>query len=189
MPRRKVAVAHRAVVVARCGTLCAEVMMNHSGHRGPWRAVVVVVVGLALSVGACTKKSSDEEQIRAALHEGAAALNASDSARAAEILSEAYVDANGRKRDQMKKLAFQLLRRERLLVSLADVSTTIDGDDAAAVVTALVLASPPEVMTIADLVPENAKSLHLDIRLKRAEGSWKVTAIDGDGDSMGAATF
>jgi hypothetical protein len=143
-------------------------------------AVVLVVAALAL-LGSCSKKESPEQQIRALLDEGAAGLNANDGKRAVDTLDETYLDGAGRKRDQMKQLAFFLMQRERVLVAMPEVSISVDGDNATALVTALALASPPQVMTVADLVPTNAKTMHLEVKLHATDGKWKVTSIRGDG--------
>ncbi|MDP2343584.1 MAG: hypothetical protein Q8O67_21675 [Deltaproteobacteria bacterium] len=141
---------------------------------------VVVVVALILGTLGC-KKEPAEQQIRALLEEGAAGINANDSGRALGVLDDTYLDGAGRKRDQMKQLAFIVMKRERVLVAMPEIAITVDGDDATALVTALTLLSPPEVMTVADLVPTNTNTMRVEVKLHATGGKWKITGIRGDG--------
>ena len=146
-------------------------------RRATW---LVCVAALVLGV-ACKKDVTAQEKIRVLLEESATALNQRDSKPALALLDDSFVDGAGRKRDQFKQFAMVAMMRDRVLVGLRDVSIAVDGDNATATLTALVLMSPPEVMTVADLVPTNATSLSVQLKLHASGGKWSITSAHGDG--------
>ncbi len=141
------------------------------------RALCLVVASLAL--GGCHKHESPEEQIRKVLDDGAAALEARDAKKAAEVLSDAYKDDAGRDKQKVKGLAFFALQQGPVLVSLQKVDIKVDGDHAAVALKVLAVQGNPTLKTAADLLPSNARAFDLTLSLAHEDDGWRVTAIDG----------
>ena len=140
-------------------------------------ALAGVLAG-ALAVG-CAKKESPEVLIRKALDDGAAALEARDSDKAAQVLSDSYKDDRKRTKKQLKQLAFFALQQGPLLVSMQNVDIKVDGDQAHATLKVLAVQGSAELKTAKDLLPQNARAFDLDVALAKQDGAWKVTARNG----------
>src|SRR5687767_15863786 len=89
------------------------------------------IVSFAFALVACSPKETPEQQIRKVLDEGAAALEARDSDRAAKTLSDSYKDTAGRDKQKLKGLAFFALQQGPVLVSMQTVDIQLDGKDKA----------------------------------------------------------
>ena len=139
------------------------------------RLVLASLVMLSL---ACAKKETPEAQIRKVLDEGAAALEAQDAPRAAEVLSDAYKDGSGRTKDKLKGLAFFALQQGPVLVSMQTVDIQVDGQTAAVTMKVLAIQGSPVLKTAKDLLPTNARSFDLKLTMVK-EGDWKVATLDG----------
>jgi hypothetical protein len=143
-------------------------------------ALRVLFLALGLLGASCAKKATEEDQVRKVIDEGVAALEARDSARAAETLAEDYSDARGRTRDKLKRIAFFVLQQGPVLVRLSDVQIKVEGKSATATIKALAMQGSGELKTAADLLPTNARAFDLTLRFSKESGDWLVTALDGD---------
>jgi hypothetical protein len=132
-----------------------------------------------LAVASCTAKETPEARIKKVLDEGAAALEARDPARAAEVLSESYQDSAGRTKDKLKGLAFFALQQGPVLVSMQTVDIKVDGARAAVTMKVLAIQGSPELKAARDLLPTNARSFDLTLTMANDGGDWRVAAIDG----------
>lgn len=139
------------------------------------------LVALAVfSIAACSPKETPEQEIRKVLDEGAAALEARDSDRAAKTLSETYKDSSGRDKQKLKGLAFFALQQGPVLVSMQAVDTQLDGKDKANVsMKVLAIQGSATLKSAKDLLPTNARSFDLKIAMVREDGDWKVASIEG----------
>lgn len=143
----------------------------------------VFLVWLCVAVmSACAQERSPEQQIADLLTEGARALEAQSVADAAALLDDGYRDERGRDKRAMKQLAFYLLRQGPLSLALTGTEISVERGGVAATVTTRVSVlqtdSAPE--RVGDLLPRG-RSVEVSLRLSRQSGSWRVTAIDGDG--------
>lgn len=157
---------------------CVEHLRAGRLRWGQGRAAVAIAV---LLLAGCTEKLSDEEQIRRVLDQGVAHLEAGDSASAADLLSERYLDSTRRDRTTMKRIAFFILRRGPVRIALKDVVIDVEGNKATARFVAWGLQGAAEINTLSDVLPTGARQMQLDVKLAREDDDWRVTAIDGDG--------
>lgn len=142
------------------------------------RMLLLATLGLALS--SCSPKETPEQQIRKVLDEGAAALEARDSDRAAKTLSDAYKDSAGRDKSKLKGLTFFALQQGPVLVSMQTVDIQLDGKEKANVsMKVLAIQGSATLVTAKDLLPTNARSFDLKIAMAREGSEWKVASIDG----------
>lgn len=133
----------------------------------------------ALALAACSPKETPEQQIRKVLDEGAAALEARDSDRAAKTLSDAYKDSAGRDKSKLKGLTFFALQQGPVLVSMQTVDIQLDGKEKANVsMKVLAIQGSATLKSAKDLLPTNARSFDLKIAMVK-EGEWKVASIEG----------
>jgi hypothetical protein len=144
------------------------------------RVVVGALALLALLLGACRAKETDEARIRKVLDEGAAALEARDTARAADTLAPDYRDPRGRTRDQLERMAFFVLQQGPVLVRLGEVKVEVTGAKATAAVHGLAVQGSGQLKSAADLLPTNSEALDLTVHLAKHGSEWKVTSIEGD---------
>lgn len=147
-------------------------------------ALFVVVVTLA----ACTREVSAEEQIKARLAEGVKALEEKDVKRAGALLAEGYKDSNGRDHRQMKALAFFVLRSGPVRISLSDEQIEVEesGTRAKASMKVTALQTTGAPTTVGDLMPRG-RAVPVQLDLVKSDDEWLITAIEGDG--MGASDF
>ncbi len=155
----------------------------------PCRAHVVALSSLMLlfSLG-CSDKRSPEQQIEALLEQGVKALEDKDIKAAGELLADSYRDSNGRDQRQMKGIAFLVLRRGPVHLSLSDKKIELDASGTNATVsmkvTALQTAGAPQ--TVGDLMPRG-RAIDVQVHVVKEGDDWRVTAIEGDG--MGSSDF
>lgn len=143
------------------------------------RTFLVAAVAV-LSISACSPKETPEQQIRKVLDEGAAALEARDSDRAAETLSDSYKDSAGRDKSKLKGLTFFALQQGPVLVSMQTVDIQLDGKDKANVsMKVLAIQGSATLKTAKDLLPTNARSFDLKIAMAKEGSDWRVASIDG----------
>jgi hypothetical protein len=139
-----------------------------------------VAIALALTAPGC-RRQTPEAAIRALLDDAVAALAARDVTRAARHLSPAYKDTLGRTGQQLRGLAFWVLRRGPVTVILRDTKILVDGETATVTTVAHAFQGRTQIDRLADLVPQGAERFELTIHLAREDGTWKVRALDGDG--------
>lgn len=147
-------------------------------------AALLVALPVAALLAACAgDKKTPEEQVRATLDEGVAALEDNDLAKAGDLLDESYRDRAGRDRRAMKAIAFYLLRQGPVRFNLSGVETQLAPDGESATVRAKVVAvqGNARIESARDLAPRGARSVDVVVKLIRDGDEWRVTSIDGDG--------
>jgi hypothetical protein len=146
-------------------------------YSGTMRILLIATLALA---AACSPKETPEQQIRKVLDEGAAALEARDSDRAAKSLSDAYKDSAGRDKQKLKALTFFALQQGPVLVSMQTVDIQLDGKEKANVsMKVLAIQGSATLKSAKDLLPTNARSFDLTIAMAKEGSEWKVASIDG----------
>lgn len=141
---------------------------------------VVTFLVLALGGGAV----SAEDQIRAVLTDGVAALEAQNVGAAGDLLHEDYKDNGGRTKSALKGISFMALRRGPVLIGLTTVDITVPepkakATTATAVVQGVVLQGTPGLEVAKDLLPTRGRAFDVTVRFARVDDEWQVTAIDG----------
>jgi hypothetical protein len=145
----------------------------------PGLVVVLLAAAGAMATSGCTRETP-EAAIRRILDDGCDALQARDVARAVRHLSPDYRDKLSRTNQQMRGLAFWVLRRGPVTVFLRDTKIEVKGDAATVTTTAHAFLGRTEINRLADLVPQGAQRFELTVGFALERGSWKVRAIDGD---------
>jgi hypothetical protein len=177
---------HQAIVAGRPAPHKARptTPKRESWDTGPMKwfwlgtSAMALVVGLAVFWPA--QALSPEDQIRALLNEGVAALEAQDVAGAADLLHDDYKDGGGRTKSALKGVTFMALRRGPVFIGLTKVDIAVDGARATADVEGVALQGQPEVKVARDLLPERGRAFDVTVALTRVDDdTWRVTAIDG----------
>lgn len=143
-------------------------------------SAMAIVLFLTLIFG--KKQVSPEDQIKALLQEGVAALEAQDVGRAAVLLHDDYKDQAGRTKSALKGVSFMAVRRGPIFIAFSDVNVTVPpaGTSASAAITGFVLQGQPEVKVARDLIPQRGRAFDVTVALTRVDDeTWRVTAIDG----------
>jgi len=135
--------------------------------RHPLAAIVLALAALA-AAPAC-RRETPEAAIRRVLDDGCEALQARDVARAVRHLSPDYRDKLSRTNQQMRGLAFWVLRRG-----------PVKGDSATVTTVAHCFLGREHIDRLSDLVPQGAQRFELTLRFAREGGDWKLRALDGD---------
>jgi ketosteroid isomerase-like protein len=142
-----------------------------------------VVLGLVVAVVAAApacRRETPEAAIRRVMDDGCDALQARDVSRAVRHLSPEYKDKLSRTGQQMRGLAFWVLRRGPVTVILRETKIEVAGETATVTTVAHCFLGRENIDRLADLVPQGAQRFELTIRFAREGGDWKVRAIDGD---------
>ncbi len=130
---------------------------------------------LALTLVACSWFStSDEDQVRRAISEIAAAAGEPDLGDVLGGISESYRDDDGLSKDNLRGFLFNEFRRRgpiRTVLSPIHVALSEDGQSATARFEAVVAVG----VTLTDPMPEDAEVFRFEVDLKREEGDWRVT--------------
>jgi hypothetical protein len=135
-----------------------------------------------VSVGtppAC-KRETPEAAVRRVIDDACAALQERDVARAVRHLSRDYKDKLSRTNQQMRGLAFWVLRRGPVTVFLRETKIQVDGETATVTTEAHTFLGHTEINRLGDLIPQGAQKFDLTIKFAREGGDWKVRALDGD---------
>lgn len=154
-------------------------------HRAHVGALFCALLLFALG---CSEKRTPEQQIEALLEQGVKALEDKDIKAAGALLADSYKDSNGRDQRQLKGIAFLVLRRGPVHLSLSDKKIELDASGQRAIVsmkvTALQTAGAPQ--TVGDLMPRG-RAVDVQLHVVKEGDEWRVTAIEGDG--MGSSDF
>ena len=143
-------------------------------------AILVALVAALVATAPACKRETPEAAIRRVLDDGCDALQARDVARAVGHLSPGYKDKLARTNQQMRGLAFWVLRRGPVTVFLRDTKIEVEGETATVTTVAHCFLGRTEIKRLGDLIPQGAQRFELTLRLAREKGDWKVRAIDGD---------
>ncbi len=143
-------------------------------------AAAVVVVAVAV-VALRPSVQSPEEQIKAVIRAGQAALEAADTKGALATLDEDYSDSGGRKKGAMKGIAFLALRRGPVLIAISDIKVDVEAgaSTATAVVTGVALQGSATVAEAKDLLPKRGRAFEATLSFKKRGDDWLVTSIEG----------
>ena len=145
----------------------------------PLPALVLALAAVSAAAPGC-KHETPEAAIRRVLDDGCDALQQRDVARAAHHLSPGYKDKLSRTNQQMRGLAFWVLRRGPVTVFLRDTKIEVEGETATVTTVAHCFLGRENIYRLSDLVPQGAQRFELTLKLAREKGDWKVRAIDGD---------
>lgn len=134
----------------------------------------------------CTRTVSPEEQIRARLQDGVTALEENRLADAVAVLHRDYLDGTGRDRKTLRAIGFWILRQGplRLRSDVTDVQVAADGKTAQLAVHVTGVQGAARIEQLSDLMPQGARQLSLNIAWREDDGTWWITAVEGDGFSL-----
>ena len=148
-------------------------------HRARLFLLLAIVLLAAATTPAC-KRETPEAAIRRILDDGYDALQARDVARAVHHLAPDYKDKLSRTNQQMRGLAFWVLRRGPVTVFLRETKIEVEGEAATVTTEAHTFLGRTEINRLGDLIPQGAQKFDLTIKFAREGGDWKVRAIDGN---------
>ncbi len=100
--------------------------------------------------------------------------------RAVRHLSPDYKDKLSRTNQQMRGLAFWVLRRGPVTVFLRDTKIAVEGETATVTTVAHCFLGREHIDRLSDLIPQGAQRFELTLRFAREGGDWKLRALDGD---------
>ncbi len=133
------------------------------------------VLGLAFLLAACTDPGTPEERIRALVADAARAASAKDLGTLVDLVSASYADAQGNRRDDVKRiLALHVLRAGSLHAFAATREVALDDPGHARAVVFAALARVP-IHDLRDLAALDADVWRFDLRLAREGDEWRVT--------------
>jgi hypothetical protein len=134
-----------------------------------------LLLGIAVLAVACAEPGSPEERIRAMVARAAEAASAKDLGALVELVSPAYSDADGNRRDDVKRLlAFHVLRAGSLHALAATREVAVDDPARAQAVVFAALARVP-IHDFRDLAALDADVWRFDLSLALERGEWRVT--------------
>jgi len=128
----------------------------------------------------CEKKLTPEEEIRALINRGVAALEANQLSQVVELLAKEYLDSGGRDYKKMKSLAFIVLRRGPVMVFLSDVSIDVNGVSGTVQLKATAIQGQKKITALKDVIPQKARKMDLTIQVLKNGNDWEIMAMDGD---------
>ncbi len=130
--------------------------------------------GLAALAIACSEPGSPEERIRAVVARAAAAASAKDLGALVDLVSASYADADGNRRDDVKRLlAFHVLRAGSLSAVAATGEVVVRDPERAQAVAFAALARVP-IHDFRDLAALDADVWRFDLDLALEQGEWRV---------------
>lgn len=138
-------------------------------------AIAVVIFGLfaAWMVFRSRPPPSDEDLIRAAIHDLGRLAERHDVSGIIEHVSERYRGEAGDRQELKGYLAAYLMRADWVGVMEAKVAVEVKGDRATSSFTALLLRSP--AASLADVHPEGLAGSHLiEAEWVKEEAGWKI---------------
>lgn len=138
---------------------------------------VGAVLALCLAVVvACSKKESPEARVRATIAEAVQAAEANDSAGVLAIVSQRYVDADGRDRRAVEGLLrLYLLRHRPLHIYTRVPSVTFVRDDRAEAVVYAAMAGT-RIDAPAELARLSASLYRFDLTFELEQDDWRLRA-------------
>ncbi len=137
-------------------------------------AVVLVVGAAAFFVARALRPPSDEEQIRAMIHDAARAADEKRIADVVQGLSERFDAAGVDKRGAKQIVALHVLRGTWVSVLVAGEKIAVERERARAVAD-VVLSRSGKGKSLSEILPEAASIYRFDLRLVKESGEWRVT--------------
>ncbi len=150
-------------------------------------SVSTVLLLLSSGLSACTRRQTDEEQIRAIFVDAARAAEERKAGDVVRRLSEAFEGEGLDKRGVKQLVAFHLLQGSWVAITITGDDVRVEGDAAAAAVDVAMVRSG-KGRALAELLPENATVYRLGARLRRTAEGWTVTTATWRPISLEEAT-
>jgi hypothetical protein len=132
-------------------------------------------LALLVLLPACSRKQSDEEQIRTLV---TSAVHAAEEKRVGDVMdvvSERFAGEGLDKRGVKQLVAFHVLRESWVALTVSGDQVAVQGDAATATVDVVMIRSGPG-RKLAELLPHQASVHRFDLKLNREDGDWKVTS-------------
>jgi hypothetical protein len=140
------------------------------------RLALLSIALIAVVAASCSK--TEEERVRAVVRKAVAAGNEKDSGGVVEDAAPGFVGPRGMPVDDCRRILLGYFMREGWIRAFEkDISVTIDGDKATAVLDAI-LARGNEVKKLEDVIPTNAQRFVFTLELTKIDGDWKFTRAD-----------
>jgi hypothetical protein len=136
---------------------------------------VVIAAGAVAMSPACSRKPSDEEQIRSLFVDAA---HAAEEKRVGDVVRAVADDFAGEgldKRGVKQLVAFHLLRGSWVGVTISGDAITVEGDTARAVVDVVMVRSG-KGRALTELLPEQATVHRFSLKLRRESEGWRATS-------------
>lgn len=143
-------------------------------------------LALLVLLPACSRKQSDEEQLRSLV---TAAVHAAEEKRVGDVMeavSERFAGEGLDKRGVKQLVAFHVLRESWVALTVSGDHVAVRGDAATATVDVVMIRSGPG-RSLAELLPHQASVYRFDLKLNREDGDWKVTSAKWRPISLEAA--
>jgi hypothetical protein len=132
------------------------------------------LLGVGALLVSCSEPGSPEERIRALVAEAVSAASAKDLGALVDLVSPSYADAQGNRRDDVKRiLAFHVLRAGSLHAFAATREVAVEDPKRARAVVLAALARVP-IHDLRDLAALDADVWRFDLALVLEDGEWRV---------------
>jgi hypothetical protein len=138
---------------------------------------------VALTLVGCKERVSPEEEIQRMLDEGVSLLEKGDISGAGDLISDDYMDKSGRDKKTLKRIAFFMMRAQKVSFFLRETEIVMADDLRTAEVKTKVIvgARRADITSLTDALPSGVRKLPITLRVAKLDGDWRVVAIEGDG--------
>lgn len=141
------------------------------------RAILTAVLfaAAAILLSACSRKPSDEEQIRTLFTDAAQAAEEKRVSDVVRAIADDFAGEGLDRRGVKQLVAFHLLRGSWVGVTVSGDAIAVDGDSARAVVDVVMVRSG-KGKALTEVLPEQATVHRFSVKLKREADGWRVTS-------------
>jgi hypothetical protein len=139
------------------------------------KGLFVAIAAAAVALPACSRKQSDEEQIRSLFVDAARAAEEKRPGDVVRAVADDFVGEGLDKRGVKQLVALHLLRGSWVGVTISGDAIIVRGDTARAVVDVVMVRSG-KGRALAELLPEQATVHRFSLELRKESEGWRATS-------------
>lgn len=144
----------------------------------------VLVLGLALALGAC-RKDTEEQKVLRVIDEGVAAIESGQVGDAMDLVAEDFSSDSGTDKGMIKAyLAGQMLRGDRITIVRRDETVKVEGAEATATFDAAIFQG--DRAKLKGVLPQRSGTYRFTLTLRKDGDAWLVTKAKWQGISAGS---
>ena len=145
------------------------------------RRIIGVLCVLFFVLGCSEKPKTPQQEIQEFIHNGIRAVESNKVSEVLPLISKKYKDAYNRDYDQMKSLAFFVMRRGQVTLFIEKIDISIKDKKAHVACELIGLQGKHEKQSLKDFLPQSARRWSLELDLVLEQKKWKLNAMTGDG--------
>lgn len=138
-------------------------------------AWVVFFCAFVILFTACSKRTSDEEQVRAVIKKAARAVETKDLKTFMRLLRPDFTDDHGNDYNMVKGVLFgEFMRPGSIKVFITSTDVEVKGGVARANVKLVATrgADLSNIKSISDIIPEESQGFEVSVVLRKEDGKW-----------------